>query len=100
MIYILKKAEIRATAILTTTVAALPSQHATDAPGPHTSVAFLFSILGFSSWRPSAWLQHRVMAKMDAGYAWQPQMIELATDTAQLRPWSGGEVLEAAVSRK
>lgn len=104
MIYILKKAagmaEIRATAILTAMIAALPSQHTTDAPSPDTSITFLFSILGFSSWRPAARLQHRIMAKMDAGHAWQQQVLELAVDAARLRPWSGGEVLEAVVSRK
>ena len=103
MIYGLKKAagmaQIRATAILTTTITALPSQHTTDAPGPNASITFLFSILGFSCWRLAAWLQHSTTAKMDAGRAWQQQVIELAMDTA-LRPWSGGEVLEAVISRK
>lgn len=40
------------------------------------------------------------MAKVDAGHAWQQQVIELAMDIAQLRPWSEGEVLEAVVRRK
>lgn len=34
------------------------------------------------------------MAEKDAGHAWQQRVI------AQLRPWSGGEVLEAVVSSK
>jgi len=104
VIYILKKAdgvsEIRAMVVLTTTITALPSQHTADAPGPNASITFFFSILGFFPWQPAAWLQHGIMAKMDAGHAWQQQVIELAMDTAQLRPRSGREVLEAVVSRR
>lgn len=104
MIYVLKKApgpaKIRATATLTATITAPPSQHTTGAPGPNASITFLFSILGFSFWRLVAWLQHSIMAKVDAGHAWQQQVIELAMDIAQLRPWSEGEVLEAVVRRK
>lgn len=82
VIYTLKKAAgmaaSRATAILTAKIPALPSQHTTDTPGPTASITFPCSILGFSSWRPAAWLH----------VAWRGWMLDILGSSKWLNwPW-------------